>query len=66
MKTFDELVICRTGDYHGLGGPESVVGSPEAFEKPPTVAATFLADLFMAPSDETIKSYQITERKRTM
>jgi len=62
----EELPLSMTGDYHGLGGPESVVGSPEAFEKPPTVAATFLADLFMAPSDETIKSYQITERKRTI
>ena len=63
----EELPLSMTGDYHGIiGGSESVVGRSEAFEKPPTVAATFLADLFMAPSDETIKSYQITERKRTM
>ena len=27
---------------------------------------TFLADLFMAPSDEAIKTFQITERKRLM
>ncbi len=56
-------------DYSGLGGPDSVpLESEGAFEKPPSLGSgyTFLSDLFMAPSDEAIKSFQVTERKRLM
>ena len=58
-----------SGDYSGIGGPESVpLESDGAFEKPSSLGNgyAFLNDLFMAPSDDTINNFQVTERKRLM
>ena len=57
------------GDYLGIGGPDAVpLESDGAFEQPEKLpnAYNFLTDLFMAPSEDTIKSFQITEKKRLM
>ena len=56
-------------DYLGIGGPDAVpLESDGAFEQPEKLpnAYNFLTDLFMAPSEDTIKSFQITEKKRLM
>lgn len=65
----DESAADINGDYIGLGGPDTVPLETEgAFVKPPSLGKgyNFLADLFMAPSDDAIKSFQITERRRLM
>lgn len=56
-------------DYTGIGGPQTVpLESEGAFEKPSALGQGYrlLNDLFMAPSQDTIKSFQFTERKRLM
>ena len=38
MENVEELPLPLTGDYRGIGGPESVpLESDGAFEKPPTL-----------------------------
>jgi len=60
-----EADLPLAGDYHGIGGPSTVpLESEGAFEKPEIPHYNFLTDLFMSPSDDAIKSFQITERKR--
>ena len=62
-----EADLPLAGDYHGIGGPSTVpLESEGAFEKPEIPHYNFLTDLFMSPSDDAIKSFQITERKRLM
>ena len=63
-----EADLPLAGDYHGIGGPSTVpLESEGAFEKPEIGNHyNFLTDLFMSPSDDAIKSFQITERKRLM
>ena len=65
----EDLPLELAGDYQGIGGPDAVpLESDGAFEQPEKLpnAYNFLTDLFMAPSEDTIKSFQITEKKRMM
>ena len=67
VPVIEELPL--SGDYSGIGGPDSVpLESDGAFEKPSALGKSyaFLNDLFMAPSEDTLITFQITERKRLM
>jgi len=67
LAEVEELPLA--GDYSGIGGPDSVpLESDGAFEKPTSLgnAYSFLTELFMAPSDESIIKFQVTEKKRLM
>merc|ERR1711976_1134352 len=68
-ETIEELAeeLPLAGDYSGIGGPDSVpLESDGAFEKPMSMgnAYSFLTELFMAPSDDTVFKFQVTEKKR--
>jgi len=69
IEELAEEELPLAGDYSGIGGPDSVpLESDGAFEKPISLgnAYSFLTELFMAPSDDTIIKFQVTEKKRLM
>ncbi len=58
-----------TGDYQGLGGPETVPllsGEGIPFEAPPTEEhrPCILDELFLSPTDGQIRAYKKIERMR--
>jgi len=55
------------GDYHGLGGPESVPlcvprGSP--FSAPPATGKNLLDELYLAPTSQQVAAFRRLEAAR--